>query len=492
ASGAGSTTYTVTGTDGNGCQNTANVDVIVSALPSVGAGANQIVCEGDLITLSGSGASSYSWSGGVADGTPFTATGSGSTTYTVTGTDGAGCVNTDDVDVMVNALPLIDTEVPADATTCIATDGAITITVSGGSGTYTYSIDGGVTYLSNGGIFTGLSVGSYQVMENDGNCPVTGSLLAISGPGVPAPPTAGTTATYCDGETIFDLTATGGPGTLNWYSDAGLITTIGTGGVISPGTGIGTTPYYVAETVSGCEGPYSVVNVTINPLPTVGAGIDQTVCLGDTVTLLGSGATSYSWDNSVTDGVSFSTIAVGTTTYTVIGTDANGCVNLDDVDVVVIALPDATVLNGGQTLTAATGLTYEWVDCDNSFAAIGGETNQSFTPTITGNYAVIVSNGACSDTSVCEYVVVIGIEPVVEYQLSIYPNPSSGWFNIEFGSNDMVDQIRVVDATGKLVKLISVNHRSAISIDISNEATGLYFLTIIGNHGSKNVRLIKK
>ena len=55
--------------------------------------------------------------------------------------------------------------------------------------------------------------------------------------------------------------------------------------------------------------------------PPVDAGADQTICNGDTVTL--SGSNTYSWDSSVVDGVGFSPSA--TTTYTLTGTDANGC-----------------------------------------------------------------------------------------------------------------------------------------------------------------------
>ena len=54
--------------------------------------------------LSGTGASSYSWDNGVTNGTAFTPT--TTATYTVTGTDGNGCVTTDDVVVTVNALPV--------------------------------------------------------------------------------------------------------------------------------------------------------------------------------------------------------------------------------------------------------------------------------------------------------------------------------------------------------------------------------------------------
>ena len=98
------TTYTVTGTDGNGCQNTDQVTVTVNALPTVSAGADQTVCFGDDVTLAGSGASTYSWDNGITDNTAFTA--STTTTYTVTGTDGNGCQNTDQVTVTVNALKM--------------------------------------------------------------------------------------------------------------------------------------------------------------------------------------------------------------------------------------------------------------------------------------------------------------------------------------------------------------------------------------------------
>ena len=74
------------------------------------------------------------------------------------------------------------------------------------------------------------------------------------------------------------------------------------------------------------------VDVTVNALPAVDAGADVTICDGSSTdnTIPGSGAATYSWDNNVSDGVSFSPTATGT--YTVTGTDANGCSNADAVD----------------------------------------------------------------------------------------------------------------------------------------------------------------
>ena len=93
---------------------------------------------------------------------------------------------------------------------------------------------------------------------------------------------------------------------------------------------------YSVPLTGGC-GSVNARTITVNTLPTVDAGSDQTVCFGDDVTLSGSGASTYSWDNGITDNTAFT--ASTTTTYTVTGTDANGCQNTDRVTVTVNALP---------------------------------------------------------------------------------------------------------------------------------------------------------
>ena len=102
----------------------------VNALPTVSAGADQTVCEGDNVTLAGSGASTYTWDNGITDNTAFTA--SATTTYTVTGTDVNVCQSSDQVTVTVNALPTVSAG--ADQTICIGED--VTLAGSGAS-TYT-------------------------------------------------------------------------------------------------------------------------------------------------------------------------------------------------------------------------------------------------------------------------------------------------------------------------------------------------------------------
>ena len=330
-------TYTLTATNvaGGGCSTTDDVVVTVFPLPTVGAGVDQTLCDdGTSVTLSGSGASSYSWDNGITDGVSFSPS-VGTTTYTVTGTDANNCINTDQVDVIVNALPTLNAGV--DQTVCSGT----TITLSG-SGASSYAWDNGVT--DGVGFTQAVGTITYTVTGTDANnCINTDQVDVTVQNG--APIDAGLDVSICDGASTT-LTATGGV-SYTWDNGLGAGATF----VVSPTT---TTTYNVTGTdANSCTGT-DAITVTVNSLPTVNAGVDQTLCDdGTAVTLSGSGAVSYTWDNGVTDGASFSP-TVGTTTYTVTGTDVNNCTNTDQVDVIINALPS---VNAGLDQTVCTGTT---------------------------------------------------------------------------------------------------------------------------------------
>ena len=90
-------------------------------------------------------------------------------------------------------------------------------------------------------------------------------------------------------------------------------------------------------TSTGC---YVDQQITLNGLPLVDAGSAQSVCAGGSVTLTATGASTYTWDNGVTQGQSF--VPTDTKPYTVTGTDVNGCVNTDQVTVTVNDVPSIT------------------------------------------------------------------------------------------------------------------------------------------------------
>jgi gliding motility-associated-like protein len=109
------TTYTATGTSLN-CSSTATVTVYVKPAPTINAGVDSLICYGNSIVLSGSGAVSYAWSGGVVDNVPFFPT--ATQTYTVVGTAANQCQDSDQVVVSITPLPIIDL-VPSITSGCV-------------------------------------------------------------------------------------------------------------------------------------------------------------------------------------------------------------------------------------------------------------------------------------------------------------------------------------------------------------------------------------
>lgn len=101
-------TYTIVlrGYDASNCFGLDTVTLIVNPLPIVNAGPDQIICQGTSTVLSGSGAATYAWDNGVTDNVSFSP--QSDLTYTVTGTSGAGCTNTDQVMVSIEAPVIFD------------------------------------------------------------------------------------------------------------------------------------------------------------------------------------------------------------------------------------------------------------------------------------------------------------------------------------------------------------------------------------------------
>lgn len=110
---SGSYTYSVTALDALGHTCSATTVVTIYPLPTVVAGNDVAVCYGSPVTLTATGATTYSWSPSIQNGVSFTPNGGG--IYTVTGTDAHGCKNTDDVAITITAatLPQISPSVDA-------------------------------------------------------------------------------------------------------------------------------------------------------------------------------------------------------------------------------------------------------------------------------------------------------------------------------------------------------------------------------------------
>lgn len=147
---------------------------------------------------------------------------------------------------------------------------------------------------------------------------------------------------------------------------------------------------------------------------------------------------------------------------------------------------DNSVAVTGETISAnLAGATYQWLDCDNSNAPISGETGQSFTPTITGNYAVEITQNNCTLISACTNIALVGLDDVTSNNFVIAPNPNNGLFTIT--SNNTIEKVEVYSIVGALVYSNDKNTSSSINIDLQNENKGVYFIKIDGVAAGKVV-----
>lgn len=155
--------------------------------------------------------------------------------------------------------------------------------------------------------------------------------------------------------------------------------------------------------------------------------------------------------------------------------------------------PDNTVSVDGATLTAdAAGATYQWLDCDNGNTPISGATEQSFSPTENGNYAVEINSNGCLNTSECIAVTTVNVDNEEMGRMVVYPNPTNGELSIDLGATYDNVSISVIDALGKVIQSEKYSSAQKIDLNISGEK-GIYFVEIVNKENLRNViKVIKK
>lgn len=429
--GIGTLTYTVSA-DLSGCISTDQADITVNPLPVVDAGLDQTICDGDAVTLAGSGANVYVWDNGITDGVAFTP-GVGTITYTMTGTDINGCEGTDQVDVTVNPLDDPSFDYPSGLTHCqTGTDPTTNITGLAG-GTFTYVVvSGGPTLDLNATTGTvtlaNSDIGVYDITYSTAAalgslCPQT---LTVQMEITDSPVADFALGVYCSNDADPLPTFLNGGVAGTFTSTAGLIINSATGQVDLDASTSGTYTVNNTVNIAGCAIASHDTLITINPLPNATISGDAMICptaVNPDVTIEIT-AGSASWDVTYNFNGTPTTVTTATTplvispgsigTYDLVSiTDGNGCTSALVGQVVIDTFPTPTIdplLNqsvcDGELLAVQgftgtpAGNTFDWTsDIDLGFGTSGSGNIGTFAG-VNGSGSPIIATVTVTPTSV--------------------------------------------------------------------------------------------
>ena len=190
-----------------------------------------------------------------------------------------------------------------------------------------------------------------------------------------------------------------------------------------------------------------------------------------------------------TPDVTFPITTPGTTIVTWTYSDGNGNTSTQTQNVIITTVDISVTLTSGTLTSSASPASYQWLDCDNNFVAIGGATNQSFLSPASGNFAVQVTEGGCVDTSLCYIVDLSAISELSELEFSVYPNPVQNELYIDGNSNTDV-RIKLFDAVGRII-IDFVSQTSSFSISTQNLQEGTYTLVLESDVKRKVISVVK-
>jgi D-alanyl-D-alanine carboxypeptidase len=240
--------------------------------------------------------------------------------------------------------------------------------------------------------------------------------------------------------------------------------------------------------------------VLLDYLPTCPGAISGTanICPGTTGVVYTvpsiAGATSYVWTlpggatgvsatNSIT--VDF-TMAATSGNISVCGMNAYGVgatstfyVNVNHVDVGVTQA-------GNSLMVDSLSTSYQWADCNNAFQIVPGATTQIFISPVEGDFAAIITQGGCIDTSGCFQIDFSGVGSYDNGNIHIYPNPSNGMLKVDVG-NINATAIMIHHLLGELVLTMSFNQGN---VDLTSLPSGTYVITVISDEKEFRKKII--
>jgi len=290
---------------------------------------------------------------------------------------------------------------------------------------------------------------------------------------------AGDDMNICEGSTI-SLTGSGTANQYNWNNN--VVNSMS----FQP---LASNTYIVTGTdlLTGCK-DYDTIHVQLQPTPVVDAGVALTVCEGDSVTLTASGtATTYVWNNGVTNNVAF--VVTNSDVFTVTGYDNYGCSDQDFTLVSVTPVPAvALVLNDSVFCLTDNPMYLSGIPSAGTFYGTGVSGNM-FYPDVAGpgDHDIIYSytnGGGCTgfDTTTVSVFDCTGLDENNLFNVFIFPNPTSGQLSITFPAEDDYT-ISFINALGQIVQTEIIAAQKTAQLNLNSVAPGVYMLKIENAEG---------
>jgi len=495
--------YTCTVTDALGCQATASSTITQPSPFSVNLqvfGGNTTVCQGDtlLLTTPYSPNYSYTWlqNNNVIAGANisyYNTTTNGN--YQVVVTNANNCKDTSN---------LITTTLLSSPTATITNTNSLTV-CAGGSVTLNANTGANLSYQwqNNGNNIVGANSSSYTtttsgiytvVVTNANNCSTTSLSKAVTVLSVPTAtitPTGPTTICAFAGGVPLNTTLVGGQ-TCQWLLNGANIPNANTSTYTCSQTG---NYGLIVTNANGCKDT-TYTTVTLNPMPNVSitpAGA-TTFCQGGSVQLSANSTISFSsiWTMNGAQVASSNTYtATQTGIYYVIATSTANCKDSSSINVTVNPLPTPTVTYSNLILGTQPYNSYQWFLNGN---ALSGANNQTYAPTLNGNYSVYVTNSNnCGDTSAQFLLTNVQIEPTKMSLFSVYPNPSSNHIFIKYADIKDPTSLYIRNILGQIIHSQIIN-KEVTEIDLASYPNGIYELEMKDAKGLRlgTVKFVKE
>jgi gliding motility-associated-like protein len=486
-------TLTATNTADGGCTATDQITVTINPVPDLNFSGDQQICSGSCTNITVSGADFYEWApaSGIVDSSLVTQNlcPSNTTSYAVTG-----------YNISLNSV----------------TNGDFSGGANGFSSSYLLSSDTqpeGTYFVTTNANLT--HPGFTGVDHTTG----TGNFMVVNGSGTPG------TSVWCQTITVEPNTdyifstwvsslAVGFPAQLQfsingvqlgspfnapistgqwdefyttWNSGTETSATIC---IVNQNTSLGGNDFGIDDiTFASLCSSTETVTITVNPLPNINGGPDVILCEGASTTLSGQNGLTYSWSNGVVNGQSFVPTSSGN--YEVTGTDANGCVNTDNVLVTLLPPPTSDfsadsltgypILQVNFTNTSQDADNYLWVFGNGETLPVADESGQSASYENPGTYTVylIADNNYCTDTSALTVLVIPYPDPVINIPNVFTPN-GDGANDVFFISATNVSSVRVtiVNRWGNLMNSYEdINGKWDGTVSGNEASEGVYFFT---------------